>query len=205
MRIYAANCFRFIRKNSKRCSKFFGRNNVKVGKFAFCALGIFLLGAVRPAIFAAEPAGVPVGSAQQQVTHNFDRSIPLPSGQSLRIEHKFGDIAVRTHASRDVHVSAAIHVSASSQDDAENYAKQIQIHIESSASGVLVRTDYPEQKDSGWWGHRNFSVSVEYTIEMPENAPLTVRNKFGKISVAGLKAATDIDDEQGSVSIHDGR
>ncbi len=71
-------------------------------------------------------------------------------------------------------------------------------------SGVLVRTDYPDQNNS-WWGHRNFSVSVEYTIEMPENAPLTIRNKFGKISVAGLKAATDIDDEQGSVSVHDGR
>src|SRR5579864_3130854 len=147
MHICEASCFPSIRKSSRRCSKFFGRNNVKVGKFAVCALGIFLLGAVRPAISAAAPAGVPAASAQQQVTHNFDRSIPLLAGQALRIEHKFGDITVRTHASRDVHVSAAIHVSASSQDDAENYAKQIQIHVESSASGVLVRTDYPEQNN----------------------------------------------------------
>ena len=131
--------------------------------------------------------------------------MPLPQGQSLRIEHKFGDITVRTHASRDIHISAAIHVSASSQQDAESYANQIQIHIESSSSGVLIRTDYPDQNDS-WWGHiEHVSFSVEYTIDMPENAPLTIRNKFGKVSVAGLKAATDIDDEQGSVQLHDGR
>src|ERR1019366_419102 len=165
---------------------------------------MILLAAVLPAISDAAPAGRPGGSAQQQVTHNFDRSIPLPSGQSLRIEHRFGDITVRTHASRDVHVSAAIHVSASSQQDAETYANQIQIHIEPSASGVLVRTDYPEHADS-WWGGRNTSMSVEYVVELPADAPLTVRNKFGKVNVAGLKAATDIDAEQGSVSVHDGK
>src|SRR5579863_7937168 len=170
--ICEASCFPSIRKNSKRLSKFFGRNNVKVGEIAACALGIFLLGAVRPASSAPSPA--PAASAQQQVSHNFDRSIPLPAGQSLRIEHKFGDITVRTHASRDVHVSAAIHVSASSQEDAETYANQIQIHIESSSSGVLIRTDYPEQTDS-WWGRHNVSFSVEYTIDMPEDAPLTIR------------------------------
>src|ERR1019366_2143844 len=203
MRICEMSCFPSIRKSSRRSNKFFGRNKVKVSKFAVSVVGMILLAAVLPAISDAAPAGRPGGSAQQQVTHNFDRSIPLPSGQSLRIEHKFGDITVRTHVSRDVHVSAAIHVSAFSQQDAETYANQIQIHVESSPSGVLVRTDYPQQNDS-WWSHKNFSVSVEYTIDMPQDAPLTVRNKFGKISVAGLKAATDINDEQGSVTVHDG-
>jgi hypothetical protein len=202
MLICAPNCCRFISKSSKRLSKFFGRNDVKASKFAVCAVGILLLGLVRPAMSAAAGAGVPAG-AQQQVTHNFDRTAPLPSGQSVRIEHRFGDITVRTHASRDVHVYAAIHVSASSQQDAENYANQIKIQVESSSTGILVRTDYPEHNDS-WWGGRNVSMSVEYTIDMPADAPLTIRNKFGKVSVAGLKAATDIDAEQGGVSVHDG-
>jgi hypothetical protein len=206
MHICEANCFLSIRKNSRRSNKFFGRNKVKASKLAVCAFGIFLVAAARPAIGTTPgtPAPSPAGSAQQQVTHNFDRSIPLPSGQSLRIEHKLGDITVRTHASRDIHVSAAIHVSASSQQDAETFANQIQIHIESSPSGVLIRTDYPEQNDS-WWGHNHPSSSVEYTIDMPADAPLTIRNKFGKVSVAGLKAATDVDAENGSISVHDGR
>src|SRR5258707_323088 len=156
MHTCAMSCFRSIRKSSERLSKFFGRNDVKASKFAICAVGICALALMRP-ISAAEPAGVPAAGAQQQVTHNFDKSVQLPSGQSLRIEHRFGDITVRTHASRDVHVSAAIHVSASSQNDAETYANQIQIHIESSATGVLVRTDYPEHADS-WWGGRNISM-----------------------------------------------
>src|SRR3984885_14992132 len=204
MHICEASCFLSIRKSSRRSNKFFGRNKVKASKFAVCALGIILLAAARPAKCAAGPAGSPAGTAQLQVTHNFDRTLPLPPGQSLRIEHKFGDITVRTHSSRDIHISAAIHVSASSQQDAEAYANQIQIHVESSASGVLVRTDYPSENNSGW-GHGAPSVSVEYTIDMPENAPLTIRNKFGGVSVAGLKAATDIDAENGSVSVHDGR
>ncbi len=40
---------------------------------------------------------------------------------------------------------------------------------------------------------------------MPQDAPLTVRNSFGGVTVDGLKAATDIDDKNGSVAVHDGK
>ena len=80
---------------------------MKPWKFPARAAALSLAGLLCAA--AAAPA--PPKSSQQQVEHTFDRSVPLPAGQSVRIEHKFGGISVTTHASRDVHVLATIRVS----------------------------------------------------------------------------------------------
>lgn len=113
---------------------------------------------------AAARARMPQPSGpQQEVKHTFDKTVPLPSGQSLRIEHRLGSITVRTHSSSDVHVSANIRVAASSQEDAENFANQIQIRLESSTAGVLVRTEYPEQNNS-FWNRRN--ISFQSTMKL---------------------------------------
>ena len=105
----------------------FSRENdvIRIGFAALAAAGLLALTAGTAAARAPQPNG-----PQEEVKHSFDRTVPLPSGQSLRIEHRLGSITVRTHSSRDVHVLASIRVAAASHDDAENFANQIQIHIE---------------------------------------------------------------------------
>ncbi len=102
---------------------------------------------------------------QDQITRNFDKSVTLAAGESVRIEHKLGNITVHTHDSRDVHIVATIRVSSGSRDNSSKFADAIQIHVDNSSSGLLIRTDYPEQNGTGWLFHENISFSVEYDID----------------------------------------
>ena len=51
--------------------------------------------------------------ARDEYTRNFDKNVTLAAGQSVRVEHRMGNVNLRTHAGRDVQVHASILVSAS--------------------------------------------------------------------------------------------
>ena len=56
--------------------------------------------------------------AREEYSRNFDKTVTLAGGQSVRVEHRMGNVNLRTHAGRDVVVHASIRVSAS--NSAEN-------------------------------------------------------------------------------------
>src|SRR5207253_5105399 len=64
-----------------------------------------LLFTVRP-VPAANPG-------QEQVSRDFQQTVTLGAGQSVRIEHKFGSVRVHGESGRDVKISATIRVQAS--------------------------------------------------------------------------------------------
>ena len=153
-------------------------------------------------VFAALPAAA--RSPREEVVRSFDKTVPLASGSRLTVEHKNGDLRIRTHRAAEVRVSAKIHGSSSDEPEIRKFLDGITIAVESSATGVSVRTTYP---DKSWHfaGTGHVSYSVDYEIVMPESSPLEVRSRFGDVSVEGLKAAADIHDANGKISLRDGR
>ena len=115
-------------------------------------------------------------------------------GGKVSIEHRFGKIEVRTHGGSSVDVKATVRASDSS------IGRAISVTATEGAGGISIVTHYP---DTQHWSNRNgnMSYSVDYEIEMPANAPLTVRNRFGNVEVDGLRAAGDITNAMGSVTI----
>ena len=153
---------------------------------------------------AAGPARA-AGAAQQEVTRTFEKTLTLSSGHRLSVDHRMGDITIHTHPDRSLHVAASIHVSAPSRDEAQKFADQITIRLETSGTGVSVRTEYPDESRSWFRLRRNISYAVAYTIDMPEDAPLEIQNRFGNVSVTGLKAPADIHNAHGLLKFQDGR
>ena len=43
---------------------------------------------------------------------NFDKTLTVQSGERVSIEHKFGDVVIRTHPQQEVTIHAEIRVSA---------------------------------------------------------------------------------------------
>ena len=142
--------------------------------------------------------------ARDEYTRAFDKTIALRPGERISLEHRFGDIAIRTHPQQDVVIHADIRVSASDATQAKAFADRIEIAVDPSPSELSIRTRYPERGDS-FMGMRNVSYSVRYDITIPETAPLNVRNAFGKVTVAGVKASCDIAASHGSIEFRDGR
>jgi len=139
-------------------------------------------------------------AAREEYKRDFQKAVALPGGRSLRVEHSLGSVNVRTQAKNEVAVQAAIRCSAESVDNARRYCDQVQIRVEEGASGVTIRTEYPR---NGNWP-RNMSYSANLEIQMPETAPLELRNRFGSVTVQKLRAPATINNGNGNVVLMQG-
>jgi hypothetical protein len=134
----------------------------------------------------------------------FSKTVPLQGEKRLEIEHSMGALHVRTHKLPEVRIEARIQVSSSDESGGRQFGEAIAIEVEDTPTAVRVRTKYPE-KNWTFRGSGHVSYSVDYEILMPETAPLSARDKFGDVSVEGLKAAGEIVNANGRVSFRDGR
>ena len=121
-------------------------------------------------VFALCAAAVP----REEYQRNFQKTLTVPAGRPLRVEHSQGAVTVRTQPKGEVSVSAVIRCSADTQEEAKSFCDQIQIRVEDTGSGVNIRSDYPKT-----WSRRNLGYSANLEVVMPETSPLDLRNRFG--------------------------
>jgi hypothetical protein len=153
-------------------------------------------------LFTAQPLTA-ANSSQEQVSRDFKQTVTLGAGQSVRIEHKFGSIKLHGESGRDVKVSATIRAQASSREEAESFAQKIKIEVQQTGEGVRIKTIYPEAEKKWFHNSRNSSWSVSYDIGMPSDSPITVRNSFGSVEVAGIHGAADVENSYGTLTARD--
>src|SRR5581483_1026554 len=146
---------------------------------------------------AASPAsGAPRLQGRHEVSREFDRTLRLNPGQSLAIDHSQGNIEVKAEPGHEVRIHAAIHVSAVSEQAAAQFADRIVIGVSDRPNGAEVRTTYPRVDE-----HARISFAVDYVIVMPESAVLDLRNRFGNVTVAGLKTKGSIVSSHGRLGV----
>jgi len=137
---------------------------------------------------------------REEYKRDFQKSVALPGGRSLRVEHSQGSINVHTQSKSEVSVAAVIRCSADTEGEAKSFCDQIQIRVEESGSGVVIRSDYPRSTS-----RRNLGYSVNLDIAMPDTAPLDLRNRFGNVTVQNLHAAGLVNNSNGNVVVTGGR
>jgi hypothetical protein len=142
-------------------------------------------------------------SAQEQVSRDFQQTLTLGAGQSVRVEHKFGSVRLHGESGRDVKISATIRAQASSHEEAESFAQKIKIEVQPTGEGVRIKTIYPDDERKWFRSSKHSSWSVSYDIGMPSDAPITVRNSFGSVEVAGVHGAADVENGYGTLTVRD--
>lgn len=143
--------------------------------------------------------------AREEYRRTFDKTVPVRAGERVSIEHRFGDVFVRTHAQSEVVIHADIRAVGSDTDEAKTFADRVEIVVDPSASELFIRTRYPDgQNRSHFHGH-NTSYSVRYDVTIPESSPLEVRDSFGAVSVTGVRASSEINASYGKIEFRDGR
>jgi len=160
-----------------------------------------LLSAAVLLVSAAALTGA-ASPGQEQVTRDFQKTLPLAAGQSFRIENKFGEVRIHGESSRELKISATIRAQADSREQAQSFADKVQIEVQQTAQGVEVRTRYPED-NRNWFGRKNASYSVDYEIAMPSDAPLFVKNSFGSVNATGVRSKSEFDNSHGSLNVRD--
>src|ERR1017187_4353288 len=104
----------------------------------------------------ASAAAVP---PREEVSRDFQNSVPLAAGRTLRVEHSQGSVVIHTHARAEVEVHAAIKCSSERAADARAVCDRIQVSVDETGSGVSVRTDVPKSSSFPWL--HSFSWSVD--------------------------------------------
>jgi hypothetical protein len=158
-------------------------------------LSALLLSPAKPARAAS--------SGQEQVTRDFQQTLTLGAGQAVRIEHKFGSVKLHGESGREVKISATIRAQASSHEEAESFAQKVKIEVQQMGDGVHIKTIYPDEEKTWFHISKKSSWSVSYDIGMPSDAPITVRNSFGSVEVAGVRGAADIENGYGTLTVRD--
>jgi hypothetical protein len=155
-------------------------------------------------MLAALPAAAASRSAQEEVTRDFQKSLTLGAGQSVSVDHRFGEVRIHGESGREVKISATIRVQANSREEAESFAQKIQIEVQQTSEGVRIKTNYPEE-EKHWFIRvgKNPSYSVNYDIGMPADAPLRVKNNFGSVETTGVHGAGDLENSHGSLTVRD--
>src|SRR5467141_2998838 len=153
-------------------------------------------------LFAGKPA-LAENSAQEQVSRDFQKTVTLGAGQSVRVEHKFGEVRLHGESGREVKISATIRAQASSHEEAEAFAQRIQIEVQQTGEGVRIKTIYPDEEKKWFQLNKHSSWSVSYDIGMQSDAPLTVRNSFGSIDAARIHGMADLENSHGSITVRD--
>src|SRR6266478_2646133 len=153
-------------------------------------------------LFTAKPITA-ASPAQEQVSKDFQQTVTLSAGQSVRVDHKFGNVRLHGESGRDVKISATIRAQASSREEAESFAQKIKIEVQQTGEGVRIKTIYPEEERKWFHSSKNSSWSVSYDIGMPSDAPIIVRNSFGSVEVAGIHGAADVENGYGTLTARD--
>jgi hypothetical protein len=142
-------------------------------------------------------------NGQEEVSRDFQQTVTLGAGQSVRVEHKFGSVRLHGESGRDVKISATIRAQASSHEEAESFAQKIRIEVQQTGVGVRIKTIYPQEESKWFHFSKHSSWSVSYDIGMPSDAPITVRNSFGSVEVGGIHGVADVENGYGTLTVRD--
>jgi hypothetical protein len=123
-----------------------------------------------------------------------DRTLPLPANGLLDIETHKGSLHVSTWDRQDVEIHARIEAEPGTLMDRRRF-DATDVHIDSTADSVHIKTYYPDFNDSG------DNPEVRYTIRMPKTARLTIRDHRSDIDVAGLQGALNLTTHRGTAHL----
>jgi len=160
--------------------------------------------AVLAALLLAAPPARAERDPRSDFDRDFSRTLPVKAGERLDIEHSQGAIRITTHKLPEIQVKAHISVSSSDTEGAQKFGEGIAVSVEDTGGAIVVRTRYPEKK---WHftGSGHVSYAVDFDIVAPETMPVTARNRFGDVTIDGVKADTTVSNANGKVAVHDGK
>src|SRR6266436_1819602 len=104
-------------------------------------------------LFTAKPIRA-ANPGQEQVSRDFHQTVTLGTGQSVRVDHKFGSVSLHGESGRDVKISATIRAQASSHEEAESFAQKIKIEVQQTSEGVHIRRFIPKMRRDGFTSAR---------------------------------------------------
>lgn len=120
----------------------------------------------------------------QVVTKTVEKSLPCPKGTVLNIDAEKADVTLRIdNRSRDIKMKVELIARHPQLDVAKNDLSALKILTESIGKNVYIRNYVAVAKGAA---KPTADLRARYTISMPSDLTITLKNSFGKLNAADL-------------------
>lgn len=130
-------------------------------------------------------------------TKSVNKSYSVSSSDKLNIGNSFGSVKVTTWDRNEIKVDVAIEVSANTEALAQKMLDRISVTDGKSGNEVSFKTSMKDVNNSK--GEKT-SMEINYSISMPTNNALTVKNEFGHTTIPDFRGEVDLTSKFGSLT-----
>lgn len=128
----------------------------------------------------------------QVVEREFSSSVPYSSGESLEIVGEKADITIEVHSKSTIEYKVKVIAKNKDKTAAEKDLKKMQL-LEDKVGNTHFLRNYIEIKNAS--EKPTSGLKVVYTLKVPKNCQVKLKNYFGKITVSDLIAKLEIKSE----------
>lgn len=127
-----------------------------------------------------------------EVTDRFSRTVRIGRTGSLDLSNIAGDVTVTGGNGDEVRIEAVKRARSRDESNAKALLDELRIEVTELPSRVEVRTLYPRNR-------RNYSGSVDYTINVPSGASATIRSVSGDLRITNVRGELRAESVSGNV------
>ena len=120
---------------------------------------------------------------QAKITRNVDKTFTVQPGGNFKAITSGGDITVKTADISEVRITAREIIKASTDAEADELLKKLDLRMEQSGNDVLAEAKYQSGGGLHWGGQ---SVMVSFTVTLPTKFNADLHTSGGDIVVASL-------------------
>ncbi|SIT91231.1 hypothetical protein [Pontibacter indicus] len=124
----------------------------------------------------------------------FDKTYKVGKTDVLNIDNKFGSVHVNTWNRSEIQVKVDIISRANSDQQAQEMLNKISVADSRSGNTISVKTEMGSMNSKS--GHQSFEIN--YTINMPSENNLVVKNSFGNVYLPDMKGKVDLNVRYGA-------
>jgi hypothetical protein len=134
-------------------------------------------------------------------TKAVNKSYNVSSSDKLNIQNSFGSVKVTTWDRNEIKVDVDIEVSANTDALAQRMIDRISVTEGKSGSEISFKTSMKDVNNSNNNSKDEKStMHINYSISMPANNPLTVKNEFGSTTIPDFRGEVDLTTKFGSLT-----
>jgi hypothetical protein len=132
-------------------------------------------------------------------TKSVNKSYNVSSSDKLNIQNSFGSVKVTTWDRNEIKVDVAIEVSSNVESRAQKLLDRINVSEGKSGNEITFKTSMNDQNNNNSKDEKS-SMEINYTISMPSNNALAVKNEFGSTTIPDFKGEVDLTSKFGSLT-----
>ncbi len=125
-----------------------------------------------------------------------DKTFKVSSADGLKIDNQWGKVHVNTWDKKEMRVKVDVIARASTDDRAQAILNSVNIQESREGNAYVFRTQKEPMNISG---KHSKSLEINYTIYMPAENAISIKNQFGDVYLASMKGKAEIDVKYGAL------